>query len=231
MTRGVGNLSPESDTRGDGGDSRGPDTRGSETRDRILETARALFAERGFDGATVGAIARRAGIAEGTIYRHFESKEDLFISCLMPALNAFMERSIPQLESARTIEEYFRRVVEMHLSFYEAHLDSANILYSEAPYHPRLMEILGERFLDRKEGLIQHLKALLASGGVRSTRNMAAFLIAFDAGIWAIVSFGDRFHEMYEKAGLSIERETLVDDITDALLYGLIGRPQGDLAE
>jgi TetR/AcrR family transcriptional regulator, repressor of fatR-cypB operon len=43
----------------------------------IIEAARDLFAERGFHGTAVPLIADRAGVGAGTIYRHFESKENL----------------------------------------------------------------------------------------------------------------------------------------------------------
>ncbi|HEY4100612.1 MAG TPA: TetR/AcrR family transcriptional regulator [Gemmatimonadales bacterium] len=47
------------------------------TRDRLLEAARALFTTTGFHATTTPMIARHAGVAEGTIYRHFPSKEAL----------------------------------------------------------------------------------------------------------------------------------------------------------
>lgn len=50
---------------------------GHPTREAILEAALGLFADRGFAGTSVPAVAERAGIAAGTIYRHFVSKEEL----------------------------------------------------------------------------------------------------------------------------------------------------------
>lgn len=228
VTREVIGLSPESDATGDARlDVReaGAESRGSDTRERIIEEARALFADKGFDGATIGAIARRVGIAEGTIYRHFESKEDLFISCLMPAVEAFINRHVPEMGKARTVREFIRHSVELHFRFYEEHLDSMNILYAEAPYHPRLMEILGQRIMAGTKALVPSLKAMLSSGGIKNTRNLAAIGVAFDAGVWAIINFGDRFRDLYEKMGLGVDREALIEDMTDQYLYGLIGRP------
>lgn len=49
----------------------------AEKRDDILRAALEAFAERGVSGVTVPAIAARAGVATGTIYRFFESKEEL----------------------------------------------------------------------------------------------------------------------------------------------------------
>jgi AcrR family transcriptional regulator len=49
------------------------------TRDRLLAAARELIEEGGYAAASVAAIADRAGVAAGTLYRHFASKEDLFV--------------------------------------------------------------------------------------------------------------------------------------------------------
>lgn len=53
------------------------DRPGETTREAILSAALALFAERGFHGTSMPALAARAGVAAGTPYRHFESKEAL----------------------------------------------------------------------------------------------------------------------------------------------------------
>jgi AcrR family transcriptional regulator len=53
--------------------------RGRRSRARIREAARSLFLERGFDGATLRAIAERAGMGASSIYRHVRSKEELLI--------------------------------------------------------------------------------------------------------------------------------------------------------
>src|SRR2546421_7916011 len=47
------------------------------TRARIVAAALALFRTRGFDATTTKAIARRARVAEGTVFNYFETKEDI----------------------------------------------------------------------------------------------------------------------------------------------------------
>ena len=49
------------------------------TRERLLAAAREIVEEDGYAGASVMAIAERAGVAAGTLYRHFSSKEELFV--------------------------------------------------------------------------------------------------------------------------------------------------------
>ena len=50
------------------------------TRERLLAGAQGLIEEGGYGAASVLAIADRAGVAAGTLYRHFSSKEELFAS-------------------------------------------------------------------------------------------------------------------------------------------------------
>jgi len=49
------------------------------TRERLLAAAQELIEEGGYGAASVAAIAERAGVAAGTLYRHFESKQELFV--------------------------------------------------------------------------------------------------------------------------------------------------------
>src|SRR5437764_9860430 len=49
------------------------------TRERLLAAAQELIEEGGYGAASVAAIAERAGVAAGTLYRHFESKEERFV--------------------------------------------------------------------------------------------------------------------------------------------------------
>jgi AcrR family transcriptional regulator len=49
------------------------------TRERLLQAAQALIEQGGYGAASVAAIAERAGVASGTLYRHFASKQELFV--------------------------------------------------------------------------------------------------------------------------------------------------------
>jgi AcrR family transcriptional regulator len=50
-----------------------------EKRRQVLDGARAIFLAQGYDGASVGDIAKAAGVSKGTIYVYFQSKEELFL--------------------------------------------------------------------------------------------------------------------------------------------------------
>ncbi|PLZ54327.1 TetR/AcrR family transcriptional regulator, partial [Fischerella thermalis] len=51
----------------------------AQTRGRILQAARRLFASQGFDGTTTRDLAQAAGVAEGTLFRHFPNKKAILV--------------------------------------------------------------------------------------------------------------------------------------------------------
>ena len=61
---------------------------GSISREKILRSARKEFLEQGFDHASIRAIAADAGLTSAALYRHFESKHDLFAALVKPVMDA-----------------------------------------------------------------------------------------------------------------------------------------------
>src|SRR5262245_19319658 len=61
------------------------------TAERILDAAEAVFAERGFDAASLGDVADRVGIRPQAIYNHFSGKRELYAAVLERLLDPFLE--------------------------------------------------------------------------------------------------------------------------------------------
>ena len=113
------------------------------TRARILDAALALFVERGFEGTTVTAIEREVGLAagSGSFYRHFRSKDDVFVASVEQYAAEYIERFLPELEAVRTIEDPHERLVrdfQMRLSAYRTFAPIARLIAAEQARFPRL---------------------------------------------------------------------------------------------
>src|SRR5580692_1933271 len=61
------------------------------TKEKILAAALALFRENGFDGTTTRQISKKAGIAEGTLFNYFKTKEDLALYFFQKETNNLVE--------------------------------------------------------------------------------------------------------------------------------------------
>jgi AcrR family transcriptional regulator len=71
---------------------------GDGTRARLLHAAAEVIRDGGWGSASVGAIAARAGVAAGTLYRHFDSKADLFLE----VFRAVSEREMVAMRGAHS---------------------------------------------------------------------------------------------------------------------------------
>ncbi|HDR5124643.1 TPA: helix-turn-helix transcriptional regulator, partial [Bacillus anthracis] len=61
----------------------------NERQMRILEAAVDMFGEKGYASTSTSEIAKRAGVAEGTIFRYYKTKKDLLLAVVMPTLMKF----------------------------------------------------------------------------------------------------------------------------------------------
>ncbi len=87
--------------------------RGRRSRDRIQRAARELFRERGFDGATLRAIAERAGMGASSIYRHVRAKEELLVRELAALQEEAWTRFRAQDDRAAATRERVARFLEI----------------------------------------------------------------------------------------------------------------------
>ncbi|BAF90463.1 putative transcription regulator protein [Azorhizobium caulinodans ORS 571] len=117
-----------------------------EKRRQILSGAREVFLERGFDAASMGDIARAAGVSKGTLYVYFEDKVDLFAALVTTECEETAERLFvldakePDLAAA---------LKKLGMSFLEAmlrpeHVATVRMVIATAEKFPEI----GRRFLD-----------------------------------------------------------------------------------
>ena len=81
-------------------------TKGERTAGRILDAAEELFAERGYEAASLREIARRAGLQQPGLYNHFASKRDLYAAVLDRALAPMAEAMRTKAREARDLRDF-----------------------------------------------------------------------------------------------------------------------------
>jgi len=98
-------------------------------RQEIMEAALELFSQKGFHGTTIAEVAKRAGVGVGTIYQHFKSKEELYLSSLeerrqelLETLQALAQEEAPTRETLSKMLRAQTAFVEKHRSFFKLYL-------------------------------------------------------------------------------------------------------------
>lgn len=84
---------------------------GSQRREQLLDVAAALFAKYGYARATTAQLAKAAGVTEPIIYRHFDSKRDLFVALIERTGRETIARWEQRLADAADPAERLRRLV------------------------------------------------------------------------------------------------------------------------
>lgn len=142
--------------------------RSRDKRDRILKAAVKVFAKNGFHATRVSEVAKAAGVADGTIYLYFKSKEELLVSLFedrVSKLLAFMSESLPKLESA---PERLRAVIDMQLGLLEGERDLAEVVTVIIRQSTRLMkEFAAPKFLAYLDAIAKIVQEGQQSGDFR----------------------------------------------------------------
>jgi TetR/AcrR family fatty acid metabolism transcriptional regulator len=130
----------------------------------ILQAAEEVLSEKGYHDTSMDEIAARVGIAKGTVYLHYPSKEDLIFALFERELAAFLQavdQIIVQETSARTRLETILR--NMYMGLLGKRIQLLMALYSSIEMRGKLMEQKGQ-IHERMERLTEQVNALLEEG-------------------------------------------------------------------
>ena len=189
------------------------ETRTAERREAILAAALDEFSARGFEAARLDDVAKRAGVAKGTIYLYFRDKESLFeelISAMLAPLVATIEGigavDVPMtLVSEHIVDLFVREVYETRRK------DVIRLILTEGNRFPHIAEFYYREVLSR---IIAAVRALLKRAAARG--EVPAGLVDFPQliaapGLIAVIWSGlfDRFEPLDVRAMMKTHVELL----------------------
>lgn len=98
---------------------------------QIIEAAVDIIAENGYHASQVSKIAKKAGVADGTIYLYFKNKEDILVSVFKVKMGEFIEQIVTEIETKKNVEEKLFTLIEMHFAQFENNHDLAVVTQLE----------------------------------------------------------------------------------------------------
>lgn len=161
-------------------------------RDRILDAALHLFAERGFDGTSVPLVAERAEVGAGTIYRYFDSKEMLVNELFRHWKKHFRETLLSGYPQTASIRAQFQHIVTRLSAFALQH--AAAFSFLETHNHGRYLDATSLAVSDE---FMEYLRKFVAegiqAGAIRPMPVDAVIAIVYGAfvGVFKAVQAGD----------------------------------------
>jgi AcrR family transcriptional regulator len=105
---------------------------GSERRQQLVEIAKSLFAERGYDGTSIEEVAQRANVSKPVVYEHFGGKEGLYAVVVDREMSALLDGITSSLTNNRS-RVRVERVALALLTYVEEHTDGFRILIRDSP--------------------------------------------------------------------------------------------------
>ena len=147
------------------------------TRERLLDAAARTFSSVGIRGATTREIARKAGVNEVTLFRHFKSKEQL----LRAVLERGLASEVAMMDQHSSWKENLRESMEQYARHYYSHIEKkkgmARAFLAEAQILPKSMQtMIAEVIRPVRERLVLILNGRSACGSCpkRSERGVRA---------------------------------------------------------
>ena len=144
-----------------------------ETRARVLEAAARLFAERGFESATISAIAEAAGVSPETVYAGFRNKRTLLGELIRAAVRGSEAAPVPEQAGPRAVAAAVDQREQLQLFAADVSLrlervgPLVEVLSTASRTDPELAALLAKIHDERLANLRTFVQALAANGRLR----------------------------------------------------------------
>jgi AcrR family transcriptional regulator len=193
-----------------------------ETRERMVEAAERVMRSKGLARSTTKEIAREAGYSEGAIYKHFESKEELFICVLTERLPSFVGilGELPRRAGQEALGGVLGEVASAALAFYGESFPMSASIFSE----PGLLARHREEIRKRGAGPQKANEALAAY--LEDERKLGRVREDADPEAAAAMLLGACFQRAFFKSfsgesDIPVQEEGFVENIVRTLVRSL----------
>lgn len=199
---------------------RPPAARADETRQRIIDAARQVFSERGYDGATFQAVAARADLTRPAINHYFSTKRLLYQEVLDQANALVIGAGIRQAERETTLKERLTAFISTAVRANSDNPSVSAFLISavlESQRHPELSAAENDSVRISREFLTRVVNDAIQRREVVADINASALV-----EVLLVVLCGVGFYAGYVR---SYEELLAISDVLRRLLEGALWRP------
>jgi AcrR family transcriptional regulator len=189
-----------------------------ETRSRILQAAQRLFARRGFDGTTTRDLAQEAGVAEGTLFRHFENKKAILIEVATQGWIEILTDLLTELSemgSYKAIAQVMRkRMLNLHHN-----ADLFRVCFMEAQFHPDLRDRIQSEVIAKMTDVAEAFFQTAMDQGIYRPMNPRIVAQVF-LGMFTVAGFS--CSTVISEDASPHEMQEMAEGIADIFLNGVL---------
>lgn len=188
---------------------------GSEKYQRILDAAVEVIAERGYFNSPVSAIAKRAGVADGTIYLYFKSKDDVLRTAIDTTFAKFYEKVEERFATLKGPQEQLEYIAEVHLESAQVNRSVAILMQTEMRQSAKFIAEFSHHHLVKYIQVVREV--------VRRGQQEGIFRADVSDGVVAHCMFG-AIDELLSSAvftGRTYDAKQTARQVMDVLLKGI----------
>jgi AcrR family transcriptional regulator len=192
----------------------------AQTRTRILQAARRLFASQGFDGTTTRDLAQAAGVAEGTLFRHFPNKKAVLVEV---ATSGWVEiltdllTELSEMGSYKAVAQVMRR----RMWNFQKNSDLMRVCFMEVQFHSDLRDRIQSEVINKMTDVAEAFFQTAMDKGIY--RQMDAKLVAkVFLGMFAIAGFSN--NTLMEPDASPQEMQHMAEGLADIFLNGVLAK-------
>jgi AcrR family transcriptional regulator len=188
------------------------------TRDKILKAAQNLFARNGYDGTTTKELAEKAGIAEGTLFRHFTNKKAILVEVATQGWIELLTDLLTELSEMASYEAIshmmYKRMLRLGKNY-----DMMRVCFMEVQSHPDLRDRIQSEVVDKMTSVAEAFFQTAMERGVYRQMNPRVIAQVF-LGMFVVAGFS---HETISQPGASPQdMKDMAEGLADIFLNGVL---------
>jgi AcrR family transcriptional regulator len=190
------------------------------SRSRILKAAQRLFATQGFDGTTTRDLAQAAGVAEGTLFRHFANKKAILIEV---ATQGWVEiltdllTELSEMASYKAVAQVMRR----RMWNFQKNADMMRVCFMEAQFHPDLRDRIQFEVIAKMTDVAEAFFQTAMEKGIYRPMNTKVVAQVF-LGMFAIAGFSHK--TLMEPEASPQQMQEMAEGLADIFLNGVLAK-------
>lgn len=190
------------------------------TKCRILQTAQRLFARQGYNATTTRDLAAEAGVAEGTLFRHFENKKAILIELATQGWVEILTDLLTELSemgSYKAVAQVMRR----RMMRIRENADMMKVCFMEAQFHPELRDRIQSEVIAKMSDVAEAFFQTAMDNGIYRPMNPKIVAQVF-LGMFAVAGFS---HDTIMEPGASIQNmQEMAEGLADIFLNGVLAK-------
>jgi AcrR family transcriptional regulator len=190
------------------------------TRDKILKAAQKLFARNGYDGTTTKELAEKAGIAEGTLFRHFTNKKAILVEVATQGWIELLTDLLTELSEMASYEAISHVMYKRMLRLGDNY-DMMRVCFMEVQFHPDLRERIQSEVIEKMTDVAEAFFQTAMERGVYRRMNPRVIAQVF-LGMFVVAGFS---HETIAQPNASPqEMKEMAEGLADIFLNGVLAK-------